>query len=266
MTKQKIILSVAGSDSGAGAGIQADIKAAAAVGGYCATAITAITAQNTMGVQAAYPLDAQQVKEQIDSVMSDMQVEVIKSGMLPNGDIIETLCQAIIHYKIPYVVVDPVMVATSGDTLVESSQARILVDKLLPLATIVTPNIPEAEIMCGFKIETSQDLLAAAQIIANFGAKYVLIKGGHGTSNTIEDMLYCAQTKEVKYFCHPRINSNNTHGTGCSLSSAIAANISLGHNIVDSIQRAIDYISAAIERGKETNIGEGAGPVGHFNI
>lgn len=264
MEKREIVLSIAGSDSGAGAGIQADIKSVAAVGGYCATAITAITAQNTQGVEAIFPLSPEAVEAQIEAVVRDMSVKVIKSGMLPSRDIIEVVCSAIKRHKIPYVVVDPVMVATSGDRLSDDSSAKYMVDHLFPLATIITPNIPEAEAICNLSLKSPKDFRAAASILKEFGAEYALIKGGHSGKKMICDYLYNLSNIEEHRIRHSFTPTENTHGTGCSLSSAIAGYISLGYSVEESVTRAITYISKAIKGGAQWKIGSGHSPIKHL--
>lgn len=264
MRKKNIVLSIAGSDSGAGAGIQADIKSVAAVGGYCATAITAITAQNTMGVDAIYPLSPEAVESQIKAVVRDMSVNVIKTGMLPTIEIIEVVCKAIKKYKIPYVVVDPVMVATSGDRLSDDSSAKYMVENLFPLATIITPNIPEAEAICGISLKNPKDFLAAAHHLKELGSKYALIKGGHSGKKMITDYLYDLEKMQEHRIRHRFIPTENTHGTGCSLSSAIAGYISIDYMVDRSVKKAIEYISKAIKDGAEWRIGSGHSPIKHL--
>lgn len=264
MKRMRVVLSIAGSDSGAGAGIQADIKAVGAVGGYCATAITAITAQNTVGVEAVYPCSAEQVRAQIDAVARDMDIAVIKTGMLPSVEIIDEVCSAINRYNIESVVVDPVMVATSGDSLVGESQAEHLIKHLIPMATLVTPNIPEAERISGVKIVDDSCFDLVASRIASLGVNALLLKGGHLEADMISDMLYTFNSGKKLLFSHPKIVTENTHGTGCTLSSAIAGYLSQGESLEVSVRRAIEYLQGAIKAAVLWQIGMGHSPVKHL--
>lgn len=259
----KIVLSIAGSDSSAGAGIQADMKSVAACGGYCATAITALTAQNTCGVRSVNIVSDEVVKAQIEAVMEDMKVEAIKLGMLPSSGIVMSVRDAIKRYDIKNVVLDPVMIATSGDMLVSDCVAREIIAKLLPLSTVITPNIMECEFISGVKIESESDFAKAADFFRKIGTKAVLLKSGHLEGLKIRDYLYNFVDDEVTIFEYERLDTKNTHGTGCSLSSSIASYLAQGYKISESVRRAEDYIHSAIERSDYV-IGNGHGPIHHF--
>ena len=255
------VLIVAGSDSGGGAGIQADVKTVTMLGGYATTAITAITAQNTQGVFGVVGVDADFVKKQINVVLSDIGTDVIKTGMLYSAEIVEVIAEiARLNPQIP-LVVDPVMVATSGDSLLDTRKAvEIMKEKVVPKATIVTPNIPEAEILTGRRIENVNDMDFAAQRIISMGAKSVLIKGGHSNSSDIFD-VFRTKYGDRHIFATERIYTKNTHGTGCTLASAIACGIAKGKTIKFSVSSAKEYLTEAIKRAQ--GLGKGQGPLKH---
>lgn len=257
------VLSIAGSDSGAGAGIQADIKSVAATGGYCATAITAITAQNTVGVQSVEILSDSIVKKQIDSVLSDIKVNTFKLGMLPSCEIVEVVCQAIEKYKIKHVVLDPVMVATSGDLLVKEEVANYIIKNLLPLSSLLTPNIPESRFITSVNICSQSDFKAVALHFRSLNCKAVLLKSGHFDSTVLTDYLYNFETETTEKYAYKKIETPNTHGTGCSLSSSIASFLSQGFSLEQAVEKAEEYLHMAIEQATY-KIGDGHGPISHF--
>jgi len=252
------VLIIAGSDSGGGAGIQADIKSITYFKGYAMTAVTAITAQNTIGVQSIYPLPKQVVIEQINSVTSDLMPDIIKIGMLADEEIIDHISSNISNYKI---ILDPVMVATSGDVLVTDKVIDSIKDKLINKSFLITPNIFEAEILSEMKINNLEDQIESGIKLLKLGCKNVLIKGGHGNSDNINDVLITSDGDE-HIFKSDKIISTNTHGTGCSLASAIATNLGQGINIKESIKISIDYVQNGIKNAPD--FGSGNGPIRHF--
>jgi hydroxymethylpyrimidine/phosphomethylpyrimidine kinase len=253
-------LIIAGSDSGGGAGIQADIKTVTILGGYATTAITALTAQNTKGVFGIIELPTPFIKQQMELVLSDIGADVIKTGMLHSAEVIATVEQVLAAYPQIPLVVDPVMVATSGDSLLASDDAVTALKSLIAKATIVTPNIPEAEILSGKKIDRVIDMFLAAEKILESGVGAVLLKGGHGQSEIVSD-VFMTQDGHKEIFESERINTKNTHGTGCTLASAIACGIANGKDLRDSIIAAKEYVLEAIKTAH--GFGEGAGPVNH---
>jgi len=258
MTIRKV-LTIAGSDSGAGAGIQADLKTFAAHGVYGTSAITAITAQNTTGVTAVLVLNPNLVGAQIDAILADIGTHAMKTGMLANAGIIDLVAQKIAEHRLKNVVVDPVMVATSGDLLLQKSAVAVLRSKLIPLATIVTPNIPEAEVLTGMKLRTAVEIREAAQRIIKMGAKTVVIKGGH-LNGPAMDLFF--DGKIFTALKAKRIRTINTHGTGCTLSAAIAANLAKKQSIASAVANAKRYITDALRHSYR--IGSEHGPVPHF--
>ena len=252
------ILIIAGSDSGGGAGIQADIKTITYFKAYAMTAVTAITAQNTIGVQSIFPLPKEIVINQIQSVLSDLSPDVIKIGMLADIEIINYISKNMRDFKI---VLDPVMVATSGDVLVDENIIDSIKNSLIEKSFLITPNIHEAEILTDIKIKNLDDQIDAAKKLLNLGCKNVLIKGGHGNSDEINDVLISSDGDQ-HIFESKKIKSTNTHGTGCSLASAIASNIGLGNDIKQSIKNSIEYVQNGIENAPD--FGSGNGPIRHF--
>ena len=252
-------LTIAGSDSGAGAGIQADLKTFAAHGVYGTSAITAITAQNTVGVTAVLALSPRLVAAQIDAIIDDIGAHAVKTGMLANQAIIDLVARKIAEHRLKNIVVDPVMVATSGDLLIRQNAIAVLRGKLIPLATVVTPNIPEAEVLTGMKLRTAAEIREAAQRIVKMGAKTVIVKGGH-LKGPATDLFF--DGKKFTPLNAPRIRTNNTHGTGCTLSAAIAANLAKGQNVAAAVADAKRYITAALRHSYR--IGSGHSPVHHF--
>ena len=252
------VLIIAGSDSGGGAGIQADIKTTSYFKGYAMTAVTAITAQNTVGVQSIYPLPKKIVIDQINSINYDLPPDVIKIGMLADIEIINYISKNISNFKI---VLDPVMVATSGDVLVDENVISSIKNTLIEKSFLITPNIYEAEILTDIKIKNLDDQISAANELLKLGCKNVLIKGGHGNSDKINDVLISSDGVH-RIFKSKKIKSTNTHGTGCSLASAIASNIGLGNDINKAIKKSIKYVQNGIKNAPD--FGSGNGPIRHF--
>lgn len=265
MKSYKKVLTIAGSDSGGGAGIQADLKTFSSLGCYGTSVITAITAQNTMGVSAIHPVPPEIVEKQIHAVLSDIGTDSIKIGMLHSAEIIKTVSGALIKFRMKKIVLDPVMVATSGDKLIEDNTFHALTEYLFPLAAIITPNIPEAEILTGIKIRNKDDMIASALKLLNFGCESVLLKGGHLTADVLYD-IYIPEGKKdnIRIFKNKKIQTNNVHGTGCTLSSAIASFMAHGEETELAVEKAIAYLQGAIEQGKNYRTGQGNGPVNHF--
>lgn len=256
----KCALTIAGSDSSGGAGIQADIKTMSALGVYAECVITALTAQNTLGVQGVEPTSPDFVHAQMDSVFSDIYPDAVKIGMLANAQIVHAVTAGLAAYEARNIVVDPVMVATSGDGLAEDSTVAAL-DELLSIATLATPNIPEAEVLSGVKIRSKEDMAdAAARICGNKNCPAVLVKGGH-LNDMADDVLVTAAGEEV-WFSHERIKTENTHGTGCTLSSAIASYLALGEDLPDAIKLAKEYLTGAL--ANDPHLGHDHGPVNHL--
>lgn len=254
------VLVIAGSDSGGGAGIQADIKAITAMGGFAATAVTAITVQNTLGVTAIHPVPLDVLRGQIDAVLDDIGADVIKTGMLGNADVVTLVADRLQACEPPVpLVLDPVMVATSGDALVDDGTETAIRDRLLPLAFLVTPNIPEAEKLTGLVVEDISGQLDAANRLVEMGARAALVKGGHLKGNVVTDVLVSARGMELME--RPRLPGRNTHGTGCTLASAIAGLLADGAALPDAVRRAGDYLHEAIARAP--GFGAGHGPVNH---
>jgi hydroxymethylpyrimidine/phosphomethylpyrimidine kinase len=260
-----IVLTVAGSDSGGGAGIQADIKAISATGSYACSVITALTAQNTQGVSAVLPVDQYFIEQQFDAIFSDIAVDAVKIGMLGDSSTIKTVANALKQYAPKYVVLDPVMVATSGDVLLANDAINSLIEHLLPLAAVITPNLPEAFALLGKAytplLDDAQNI-ALCQSLLDLGCQSVLVKGGHQSGVYSTD--YWASNHQQQQFQSTRINTKNTHGTGCTLSAAIASYLAQGNTLMQSIERAKNYISQAILHADQLHIGKGHGPVNHF--
>ncbi len=256
------LLTIAGSDSGGGAGIQADLKTFAALGCYGMTAITAITAQNTVGVRTIHGIPAEMLKAQIEAVVEDIGVDAVKIGMLHSPEIVQVVAWAIDHFKLPHVVLDPVMVATSGDTLVGQETVQVLVRELFPRATVVTPNLDEAALLLKRNIDRVEELDAAAQDLLALGANAALLKGGHLAGSEVVDVLAQPGQPHTR-LQSARIASRNVHGTGCTLSSAIAAHLALGYPLDVAVKLARAYILQAIAAGAAVHTGRGHGPLNH---
>ena len=263
-TKSKILI-IAGSDSSGGAGIQADIKTVTALGSYAMTAITAVTAQNTRGVKKITSIPTKNVQKQITMILDDIGANGVKIGMLHNTSIIKCVYSILKKYKLKNVVLDPVMVAKSGTKLINNNSIKHLKKLLLPLSNLVTPNIPEAEVLTGYSISNKEDMIKAAKKILNMGSKNVLLKGGHLKSKMIFDIL--ATKKEVRIFTKRKIRTKNTHGTGCTLSSALATCLSQKKNMIKSCKISLRYVDKAI--ASAPGYGKGFGPLNHlvsFNL
>ena len=256
------VLSIAGSDSGGGAGIQADLKTFSALGCYGMTAITALTAQNTTGVQAIHGVPAVFLKAQLQSVLDDIGVDAVKIGMLHSPDVVEVVAWAIDHYGLKQVVLDPVMVATSGDRLIAQETVAVLVSELFPRVQLVTPNLDEASLLVQKNLSQIDELQPAGLELLAMGAKAVLLKGGHVQGDVLCDVLHQSGT-DARVFQSTRIHSRNVHGTGCSLSSAIAAYLALGHDMHTAVEQARAFIRQAIASGAAVKTGEGHGPLNH---
>ncbi len=260
-TKMKTALSVAGSDSSGGAGVQADIKTMTMNGVYAMSAITALTAQNTLGVRAILDSTPEFLKEQLDAVFEDIFPDSVKIGMVSSSELIDVIVERLKFYNAKNIVVDPVMVATSGSALIKTDAIKTLVESLLPIATLVTPNIPEAEVLSDMKIKNKDDMVKAAELIEKKYGCSVLLKGGHSI-NDANDLL--CENSRLEWFCGKRINNPNTHGTGCTLSSAIASNLAKGFSLAESVRKAKKYISDALAAGLD--LGKGSGPLNHAFI
>lgn len=264
ITSTPIVLTIAGSDSGGGAGIQADIKAISATGCYACTVITAITAQNTLGVSAIFPIPLEYVEKQLDAVFTDLNVVAVKVGMLADADTIKLVAAKIKQYQPTFLVVDPVMIATSGDVLLKASAISTLKSELLPLADIITPNLPEGAALIGSELpDNAEDMLQMVTGLRQLGVKTILLKGGHLEQHeNSNDLLIFPE--QVHHLTAKRIHTRNTHGTGCTLSSAIASYLAQGHDLLRAVQLGKRYISEAIAHADELVIGRGHGPVNHF--
>jgi hydroxymethylpyrimidine/phosphomethylpyrimidine kinase len=256
------VLSIAGSDSGGGAGIQADLKTFSALGCFGMTAITALTAQNTCGVRAIHAVPPEMLREQIDAVLEDIGVDSVKIGMLHAPDIVRTVAQAIDRHHLARVVFDPVMVATSGAKLIDDPAIAVLVAEMFPRVALITPNLDEAGLLVGRTLSSPQDMLQAAQELMARGARAVLLKGGHLAGDSVMDVLL-QQGCEPLWLQGPRIDTANTHGTGCTLSSAIAAHLALGSDLPLAVQLARDFVRSALQAGASVKTGQGSGPLNH---
>src|SRR3954470_2187023 len=256
----RVALTIAGSDSGAAAGIQADLKTFAAHNVYGLTAITAVTAQNTLGVASYQPLPADLVIAQIEAVVSDFGVHAAKTGMLPNAAIVESVAAAVTDLEIPLLVVDPVMIATSGDRLLDDEAVAAMKAELFSRALTVTPNIPEAEALTGMTIRNDSDRREAARVLASYGATTVIIKGGHLDAPDISDLFF--DGREFHDIRGERVAGGSTHGTGCTFAAGIVAQLALGQTLIDAIRLAQRYVAGAIRHAP--GLGRGQGPLDHF--
>ena len=261
MKPRSKILIIAGSDSSGGAGIQADIKTVTALGSYAMTAITAITSQNTTGVASVAPLNLSEIKKQILFTCKDIKPDAIKIGMLHSSKVVNLIFEVLKKIQTKIIVLDPVMVAKGGTKLIDNKAIKILKKKLIKKAYLITPNIPEAEVLAEKKINNVEDMIDAGKILINLGVKNILIKGGHGNSNKIFDIL--VNKKDIKIFENKKIKTRNTHGTGCTLSSAITAYFACGKTLKKSCEMAIKYVNEAI--ASRPNYGKGHGPINHLN-
>ena len=261
MKPQSKILIIAGSDSSGGAGIQADIKTITCLGSYAMTAITAITSQNTTGVKSIVPINSKQISKQIEFTCKDIRPDAIKIGMLHSSSVISAVIKSLNKIKIKKIILDPVMVAKGGTKLINIKAIKTLKNKLLNKVSLITPNIPEAEILTNTKIYNTEDMIFAANILLSLGAKNILVKGGHLQSKFVKDVF--VNKSEIKIFKHKKITTNNTHGTGCTLSSAITSFFSCGKSLKKSCELATKYVNNAI--GSKLNYGKGNGPINHLN-
>ncbi len=246
MQNPSITLTIAGSDSCAGAGIQADLKTFSAFGVYGVCALTAVTSQNTRGVQAVYPLPPEVVGQQLDALLADFKVAAVKTGMLWDSQIVKQVALRVKKFDLPYLVVDPILRAGDGLSLSKGGLLKAIVQELLPLAYLITPNLGEAEALCGFKLYNLQDMQAAAKEIQKLGCSRVLIKGGHLPGNELVDLLYDGQ--KFKVFPHPRLEGRGWHGTGCALSAAITANLTQGKTLTEVVTVALAYIDTNLQQ------------------
>lgn len=260
------VLTIAGSDSGGGAGIQADIKAISAMGCYASSAITAVTVQNTLGVQAVHPIPLDILEGQIDAILSDIGADAIKIGMLHSTKVVNLVAEMIEKYEIRNVVLDPVMVSTSGHKLIEDDAIESIKNRLIPLSRVITPNIPEAEILSGCKISSEQDFEQIAKKLSFNKSVSVLLKAGHLDNDCLVDYFYNVEDNTITLLPSKRVKTKNTHGTGCTLSSAFASALARGEDLTLAAKSAKKYIEQAIVSGAEYEIGHGHGPVNHgFN-
>ncbi len=256
----KIALTIAGSDSGGGAGIQADLKTFHQFGVFGTSVITAVTAQNTMGVRAWEPVPVELVARQLDAVADDLPPGAVKSGMLGSAALVEAVADGIARRRLPHYVLDPVMVATSGDRLLERDAERLIVQRLVPLAALVTPNLDEAGVLVGESIRDPDDMERAGRKLVQLGARAALVKGGHLAGQEVVDVLVTGGT--VRRFTRPRLETTSTHGTGCTLSAAIAAGLALGRPLERAVEDALDFVHRAIAAAP--GLGHGHGPLNHF--
>ncbi len=257
----KKCLTIAGSDCSGGAGIQADLKSFSANLTYGMSVITSVVAENTSRVISVYNVPVCEIEKQIDTVFEDITVDGVKLGMLPTAEIISAVADKLLRYKPEFIVCDPVMVATSGDSLSEDGTVSVMKKKLFPIIDLLTPNIPEAEAISGVKINGIDDFDKAAEVIMSMGVKNLLLKGGHFKGDCI-DVLYSQDKDEAVFFCEERVDSQNTHGTGCTLSSAITANLANGMTMEKAVEQAKRYVTAAIR--ESFTVGKGHSPVNHF--
>ena len=254
------ILTIAGSDSGGGAGIQADIKTITVLGAYGMSVITAVTAQNTIGVQGVHPVPVPFIEKQMESVLSDIGADAVKTGMLATGDVVEAVVEKLRKYGVRNLVVDPVMVSTSGDPLLAQDAIDVMKSALFPLADLVTPNLSEASLLCGFPVGSLSEMRKAAEQIRGMGPEHVLIKGGHHEGEAV-DILFDGHS--FYSFAAARIHTKNTHGTGCTLSAALATFLAQGQPMKDAMAKAKEFITRAISSG--LNIGAGHGPTNPYS-
>jgi len=257
-------LTIAGSDSGGGAGIQADLKTFSALGCFGMSAITALTAQNTLVVTGIFPVPPEFIGQQIDAVMEDIGTDAIKIGMLHSPEVIEVVAKKLVQWNCPNIVLDPVMISKSGDKLLKSDAVNALKTILIPKAFIITPNLPEASVLLGRDVKTLEDMDQAARDLADLGCANVLLKGGHLTHGDSLDLLFQKDKNSLIKLPGTRIDTLNSHGTGCSLSSAVCANLARGVGLETAVRNAKDYITGALRAGADYTTGKGHGPVNHF--
>jgi len=258
------VLTIAGSDPSGGAGIQADLKTFSALGCYGMSVITALTAQNTLGVTGIHSLPPDFVAQQLDTLLQDITPGAIKIGMVHTPELAVVIADCLLQFPHIPVVLDPVMIATSGDRLIEDATAAAIIQKLFPLATVITPNMDEASLLAGIPVTSVPDMQAAGKKILSMGSKAVLVKGGHLPSETLTSLLLASQSQEVTEYTSQKIATKNMHGSGCTLSSAIAAYLALGNALPHAVQKAQDYVHGAILQGADVITGKGHGPLNHF--
>jgi hydroxymethylpyrimidine/phosphomethylpyrimidine kinase len=258
------VLTIAGSDSGGGAGIQADLKTFAALGCYGASAITALTAQNTVGVSAIHAVPPEFAAAQIAAVFEDIGADAVKIGMLFSAELIRGVAAQLVKFKARNIVLDPVMVAQSGDRLLRDDAVQAIIHDLMPLADLVTPNLPEAEALLGQSLRSDEDIRRAARELGRFGSRAILLKGGHRTAGDSSDLLFLCRENRWVTLPAERIATRNNHGTGCTLSSAIAAHLARGADLETAVRQAKAFITAALQAGAAYRLGSGHGPVHHF--
>lgn len=258
-----VALTIAGSDSGGGAGIQADIKTFSSLGVFGTSAITAITAQNTQGVRGIQAISPEILKGQIEAVLEDFIIDAVKIGMLHNKDAVKAVAETLPSFRQTPVILDPVMISTSGSKLLEDDAIHAIIEELFPKATLLTPNIPETEYLSGIKINNEKEILLAARKLQEKGCNAILIKGGHLPGAEMADWLFINEDAPI-CLASPTVETFNTHGTGCTLSSAIAAYMALGHSLVEAVRLAKEYMDNALIHGANVHMGEGHGPVNHF--
>ena len=258
--KSKILI-IAGSDSSGGAGIQADIKTVTALGSYAMTAITAVTIQNTTGVNSIVPIDPNEISNQIEFTSKDIKPDAIKIGMLHSAEVIKSVMRSLDLIKVKKIILDPVMIAKGGAKLIDDRAVKLLKNELINKVSLITPNIPEAEILTNIKIKTKEDMIFAASILVNLGAKNVFIKGGHLDSKVVQDIF--VNKKEIMIIENKRITTSNTHGTGCTLSSAISTFFACGKPLKKSCELATKYVNDSIR--SNLNYGKGQGPINHLS-
>lgn len=264
MKQYPCILSIAGSDCSGGAGIQADLKTISALGAYAATAITAVTVQNTCGVTNVHPIPPMVVEEQIEAVMTDLSPHAVKIGMVTDSQTVRAIVRCLLRHQPPFVIFDPVMVSTSGRQLMDTEALEAVTNELMPHCTLITPNLPEAELLLEQPIATTEEMCGAARKLLRYGCQAVLLKGGHLEGTLMTDVLQLAQEPEPYLFTASRVNSSNTHGTGCTLSSAIATFLALGSPLSRAVEQAKDYVRQALVSGKDVQTGKGNGPLNHL--
>ncbi|SHF32506.1 bifunctional hydroxymethylpyrimidine kinase/phosphomethylpyrimidine kinase [Chryseobacterium sp. OV279] len=257
------VLTIAGFDGSGGAGIQADIKTASALGCFSTSVLTALPVQNTQGVRTIYPIPVEAVADQIEAILDDIFPDAIKIGMVHTPQLVETIVSTLIKYKKIPLVFDPVMVATSGHRLIEEDTIAAITEKLFPIADVITPNMDEASILAKMKVKTLEDLYTAGKEIKKLGCGSILLKGGHQETSTITSLFYDEHEK-FHSFETVKFNTNNTHGSGCTLSSAIASYLAQGKNLYDAVSLGQDYVYQAIDNGKDVQTGHGNGPLNHF--
>ncbi|REC46780.1 bifunctional hydroxymethylpyrimidine kinase/phosphomethylpyrimidine kinase [Chryseobacterium pennipullorum] len=261
--KYPSVLTIAGFDGSGGAGIQADIKTASALGCFSTSVLTALPVQNTQGVRKIYPIPVEAVADQIRAILDDIIPDAIKIGMVHTPQLVETIVSTLAEYKKIPIVFDPVMVATSGHRLIEEETITAITEKLFPIADVITPNMDEAAILANIKVETLDDLYAAGKKIKELGCKTILLKGGHQTTSTITSLFYDVDNS-FHSFETLKFDTDNTHGSGCTLSSAIAAYIAQGKSLYDAVSMGQQYVFQAIENGTDVQTGLGNGPLNHF--